>query len=141
MPKLTPAEFAEKHARRLKGAITDMERGVAAVTSSPTLAAAAKKDKMRANVTRALDTGKWEGGLKRVSLEEWKRKMSEKGLGRVAAGIDAAQDKVAAFASELLPYQDRLKAEISKMPDATLEDNINRMNHFIRGMAKFQRKG
>lgn len=139
MSKLTPAEFQEKHARRLKGAIADMEKGVNAVTSAPTLAAAAKKDKMRSGINAAIDSGKWERGLKRVTLEEWKSKMIAKGLGRVAAGIDAAAQKVIDFASELLPYQDTLKAAIKKMPDVSLEDNINRMTTFIRGMAKFTR--
>ena len=141
MAKLTPAEYQEKHARRLKGATEDMRLGVEKVTESPTAKAAEKKDKMRANLNKALDSGKWERGLKRVSLEDWKRQMTEKGIGRVAAGIDGAAAKVTAFASELLPYQDTLKAGIKKMADITLEDNINRMTTFIRGMAKFQRKG
>jgi hypothetical protein len=140
MAKLTPAEFADKHARRLKGAIADMQSGVERVTTSPTLAAASKKEKMRSELNRALDSGKWEAGLKRVTLEEWKSKMITKGLGRVAAGIDAATEKVTNFASQLLPYQDALGATVAKMPDTTLEDNINRMTTFIRGMAKFQRK-
>lgn len=140
MAKLTAAEYAEKHGRRLKGAITDMQRGVEGVTVSPTLAAAAKKDKMRAEINRSIDSGKWEAGLKRVSLQEWKDKMISKGLGRVAAGVDAAQGKITAFAEQLLPYQDRLGAEIKKMPDVSLEDNINRMTSWIRGMAKFVQK-
>lgn len=140
MAKLTPDEFTEKHSRRLKGAITDMQRGVEGVTASPTLAAAAKKDKMRAEINRSIDSGKWEAGLKRVSLQEWKDKMIQKGLGRVAAGIDAAAGKVKDFAAQLLPFQDTLAATIKKMPDVSLEDNINRMTSWIRGMAKFQRK-
>lgn len=139
MAKLTPEQFAEKHARRLKGAVEDMRQGIERVTESPTLKAAAKKDKMRAGINAAIDSGKWERGLKRVTVDEWKSKMIDKGLGRIAAGIDAAQAKVTAFASELLPYQDRLKSDISKMPDLTLEDNINRMTSFVRGMSKFKR--
>ena len=139
MPKLTPEEFQEKHARRLKAAIEDMRKGVEAVTEAPTLKAAAKKDKMLAGITDAIASGKWERGLKRVTLEEWKSKMVDKGLGRVAAGIDAAKDKVIAFAGELLPYQDTLVRDIEKMPDVSLEDSINRMTFFIRGMAKFKR--
>jgi len=141
MAKLTPAEYQEKHARRLKGATEDMRLGVEKVTESPTAKAAAKKDKMKANLNRAIDSGKWERGLKRVTLEEWKTQMIDKGVGRVAAGIDGAAAKVTAFAAELLPYQDSVKGQIAKMPDITLEDNINRMTTFIRGMAKFQRKG
>jgi len=139
MAKLTPEEFQEKHARRLKAAIADMERGVKAVTSSPTAAAAAKKEKMRAGINAAIDSGKWEAGLKRVTLDEWKEKMLAKGLPRVAAGIDAAAPKVQEFASELLAYEDRLQGEVAKLPDVTLEDSINRMTTWIRGMAKFRR--
>ena len=141
MAKLTPTEYQEKHARRLKGATEDMRLGVEKVTESPTAKAAAKKDKMKANLNRAIDSGKWERGLKRVTLEEWKTQMIEKGVGRVAAGIDGAKDKVISFAAELLPFQDGIKAKVQKMPDITLEDNINRMTTQIREMAKFQRKG
>jgi len=111
------------------------------VTTSPTAQAANKKDKMRSNINASIDSGKWERGLRRVSLEEWKSKMTNKGLGRVATGIDEAAPKVRAFAAEVLPFIDSLQATVQKLPDTTLEDNINRMTTFVRGMAKFQRKG
>lgn len=140
MAKLTPQEFAEKHARRLKAATPDMQAGVERVTENPAEKAAAKQDKMRTNINKAIDSGKWAAGLKRTDLAGWKSKMINKGIPRVAAGIDEAQDKVVSFASDLLPYQDRLKGEVDKMPDVTLEDNIQRMTHFVRGMSKFTRK-
>ena len=139
MAKLTPEQFQEKHARRLKASIEDMREGVLRVSKSPTEAAADKKEKFRAGINEAIDSGKWERGLRRVSLEEWKSKMIDKGLGRVAAGIDAAADKVRDFAAELLPFQDRLKSQIDGMPDISLEDNINRMTTWIREMSKFSR--
>ena len=140
MSKLTPAEYQEKHARRLKGAIDDMRKGVEGVSSAPTAKAAAKADKMRANILHSIDSGKWAAGLTRVSLEEWKSKMIDKGLNRVASGIDGAADKVTSFASEFLPHLDKGQDLIKKMPDLTLEDSINRMTTFIRHVAKFKRK-
>lgn len=140
MAKVTVDEYVEKHSRRLKGAVEDMRRGIERVSSSPTAAAANKKDKMRSNINASIDSGKWEKGLRRVTLEEWKGKMINKGLGRVATGIDEAAPKVRAFASDLLPYIDNLKGTVDKMPDTTLEDSVNRMTTFVRGMAKFQRK-
>lgn len=139
MGKLTPEEFQEKHARRLKGSIDDMRQGIEKVTESPTLKAAAKKSKMKQNLIAALDSGKWEAGLKRVSLDDWKTKMIDKGLNRVAAGIDGAKDKVVAFAGELLPFQDKIQDELKKMPDLTLEDSIARMTHQVRRMNGFKR--
>ncbi|NVM22311.1 MAG: hypothetical protein HWN68_11095, partial [Desulfobacterales bacterium] len=141
MARVTPEEFQEKHARRLKGAVEDIRRGVERVTESPTAKAAAKKTKMKTNLNAAIDSGKWERGLKRVSVDEWKKKTVEKGIDRIAAGIDAAADKQVAFARELLPFIDTQKEGIKKLPDVTLEDNITRMTTFIRGMAKFERKG
>ena len=140
MAKLTAQEFQEKHNRRLKAAVDDMRKGVQAVTESPTAKAAKKGDKMREGIVKAIDSGKWAAGLNRVSLDEWKQKMLNKGVNRVAAGIDEAADKVQAFAAELLPHIDAGVSKIGKLPDVTLEDSINRMTTFVRHMADFKRK-
>ena len=138
MAKLTPKEVQEKHARRLKGAIDDMRVGIERVSVAPTLLAAAKQDKMKARLNAAIDSGKWAAGLKAVSLDQWKKQITEKGLPRVAAGIDAASAKVEKFYDQLLPHIDKTVVEIKKMPDLTLEDSINRVGTFIRGMSKFR---
>jgi uncharacterized protein YeaC (DUF1315 family) len=140
MAKLTPEQFAEKHNRRTKAALDDMRAGVEGVTVAPTEKAAAKQEKMRQRLLEALESGKWANGLKRVSLEEWKQKMIELGLNRVASGLDANKKKVEEFAAQLLPHIEAGQKLIEKMPDVTLEDSINRMTAFIRHMSKFQRK-
>ena len=139
MAKLTAAEFQEKHARRLKASTEDIRRGIDRVTENPCEKAAAKQDKMLTNLTTSITNGKWAAGLKRVSLEEWKSKARDIGVNRIAAGIDGAKDKVVAFAEVLLPHIDRQQAKIKAMPDVTLDDNINRMTTFIRGMSEFKR--
>lgn len=95
---------------------------------------------MRQRLLEALESGKWANGLKRVSLEEWKQKMIDLGLNRVASGLDANKKKVEEFAAQLLPHIEAGQKLIEKMPDVTLEDSINRMTAFIRHMSKFQRK-
>lgn len=139
MAKLTASEFQEKHARRLKASVEDVRKGIDRVTENPCEKAAAKSEKMLANLTRAVNEGKYAAGLKRVTLEEWKRKARDIGVNRIAAGIDGAKEKVVAFAEELLPHIDRQKAKIAAMPDVTLDDNINRMTSFVRGMSEFKR--
>lgn len=140
MAKLTAEQFQEKHNRRLKAAIEDMRLGVSQVSESPTSKAAKKADKMVANLTASVHSGKWAAGLNRVSLDQWKTQMIDKGLPRVATGIDGAADKVKAFASDFLPFLDGVKAKVEKMPDVTLEDNISRMTAAIREIAKYKRK-
>jgi len=139
MAKLTPAEFQEKHARRLKASVEDVRRGIDRVTESPTAKAAAKQDKMLTNLTAAVNSGKWAAGLKRVSLEDWKKKTRDVGVNRIAAGIDAAASKVVAFAEDLLPHIERGQEKIKSMSDVTLDDNINRMTTFIRHMSELKR--
>lgn len=135
MAKVTAEEFAAKHARNLKQAIPDMKAGIMRVKTAPTLQAAAQQEKMLAKLTESVNSGRWAGGLRKVSLNDWQDKAANVGTQRVAAGIDAAQPKMVAFAQKLLPAVDAAKAKVDAMPSTTLEDNINRMVTFTREMA------
>ncbi len=140
MAKLTPEQAADKLAKRLKGATDDIRTGVARVTTAPGVQAAAKVDKMRNNLLASIDSGKWSDRVKSVSVEQWKTLMTDKGISRIAAGIDGARQKSVDFFSQLLPYQDSLKSKLSTMSDLTIEDNIQRSATWIRGMSQFKRK-
>lgn len=136
---LSPQEVAEKHLRRTQAAVPDMIKGVNSVTANPAQQAIAKKDKLVSRWNESVQNGKWERGLGRVSLDDWKKSMTEKGANRVAAGLQASQQKMVDFYGELLPFQADLSAKVAKMPDLTIEDSINRAATFIRGMAEFRR--
>ena len=138
--KVNPAEFVEKHARRLKGATEDIRRGIQRVDVAPGIKAAAKQDKMKAKLVASIDDGTWANRVKAVSLEDWKRKAETKGLARIATGIDEAAPKVLNFAEQLLPAVEAAKSKVDAMPDMTLEDSINRMATFTREMSKFKKK-
>ncbi len=140
MPKLNPSEATEKHARRLKGATEDIRRGVSRVTTAPGELAAAKQEKFRQNLVESIDNGKWARRVKSVSLGEWQGLMTEKGIPRIAAGIDAASDKMEDFFGQLFQHQEGLERKVAGMSDLTLEDSIARMTTWVRGMSDFQRK-
>ena len=140
MPKLTPGEAQEKHARRLKGATEDIRRGVSRVSEAPGQAAAAKVDKFRQNLMASIDNGKWARRVASVSLSEWQTLMAEKGIPRIAAGVDASAAKTEEFFTQLFAHQEGLERKVASMPDLTLEDSINRMTTWVRGMSDFQRK-
>lgn len=135
----SPQAVAEKWARRTAASTQDIIDGVNAVRTNPAESAIAKKQKLVANFNAAVNDGRWERGLRRVSLDSWKQAMIQKGVQRVAQGADAAKGKMTTFMSELLPYQDSVKAEIDNLPDLTLEDSANRMTTWMRRMAAFQR--
>lgn len=138
MAKLTPQQAQEKHARNLKASVPDIKIGVGNVTEAPGKKAAAAADKMLANLTASVQSGKWAARVGAVSLEDWKAAMIDKGVNRIAAGIDGAARKSVAFYEQLFPYQEQLLGEIDRMPDLTLEDSISRMTHWVRGMADFK---
>ena len=139
MAKVTAEEYQEKHARRLKGSTEDIRKGIEKVTKNPCELAAAKSDKMLSKLTESVQSGKWAKNLKKVSLEDWKSKMTDKGVPRISSGIDGAKDKVIAFAEELLPYVDTGVAKVKTMPDLTIDDSINRAAEFIRHMSGFRK--
>lgn len=139
MARVTPQEAAAKQATRLKGAVEDMRRGIERTTKSPTEAAAAQKEKMLSKLQAKVADGTWEKNLRAVSLSEWQTQAINKGIPRVAAGIDAARGKQEAFYAKLLPAVDAAKAKVQAMPSTTLEDNINRMTTYIREMSKFKK--
>lgn len=140
MTKVTAEEFAEKHARRLKGALQDIRTGIQRVTVSPTAEAVKKQDKMRVRLNQAIDSGKWANRTRKVTLEDWRNKAATVGVDRIPGGIDAATAKVTDFARQLLPAVDAARAKVKAMPDVTLEDSINRMNTYVREMAKFKKQ-
>lgn len=138
--RLTAKQFQEKHARRTKGAISDLKAGVNRVTEAPGKKAAAKVEKMRAKLVEAIDDGTWAERTAAVTLEEWKEKMLTKGAGRVSEGIDGAAAKVEAFAEQLIAHENSVLARIEGMPDLTLEDSISRARFWIEEMAKFKKR-
>lgn len=138
MVKLSAAEIAEKWQRRASAASSDYQKGVERVSESPTEKAAAKKEKFKANLMKAIDDGKWEKGLKAVSLADWKSSVAAKGVPNYATGIRASEGKMEKFMTELIPFQESLQAVINRMPDITLADSIARSTAWIEGMAKFK---
>jgi len=136
--KVTATEFREKHARRLKASLDDVRTGVSRVAVAPGVQAAAKQAKMIARLQEAVNSGKWAKRVSAVTLEQWKTLMIDKGINRIAGGIDAAGPKVEKFAGELLSFETTVQEKINRMPDLTLEDSISRATTWIREMSKFR---
>lgn len=136
-----PKTLAEKYVRRTTAAVSDMVNGVKNVTVNPAEQAIAKEQKLVANWNASVQDGKWRAGMRRVTLQSWQESMVTKGQARIASGVQAAQSKMEGFFTELIPYQDELNKKISTMNDTTLEDNIQRMAEWARGMSKFRRRG
>jgi len=134
MAKVNAQEWAEKHKQRLTGATEHIRRGVARVQEAPGVRAAAAKEKMKANLLKALDDGTWERAVASVSKEDWQRAITEKGIPRIAAGLDAAMTKNIRIASKLLNATDEASERVKAMPNNNIEDSIARMTAYAREM-------
>ena len=139
MPKVTPEEGAKKLIANARAAAPHIADQVRKVTTAPTATAATKLDKMRTNFNAAIDSGKVQAGLQRVSLSDWQNAMITKGVPRIAQGLEQAESKIVEFNRQFYPYLERVQSEVSAMPDTTLEDGIARMTHNVRQIAKFKR--
>lgn len=139
MARLSPQAAAQKWANNLGNSTSEIAAGIDRVTVSPTSQAAAKKDKMKQRLIAAIDSGKWEAGLRRVSLEDWKAAAKDKGVQRIGQGAQSAVNKQADFYSKLFPFQDTLQSKVKSMPDVTKQDSINRAVAWISGMMEFKR--
>lgn len=136
---LSPNVAAQKWANRMASAGEAMKNGVQNVQTAPTEQAAQAKDRWMAGLQRAATEGKFEAGLRRVSLEDWKRSMIDKGVANMQNGARTAIPKVQAFLTEFLPFAESVSQEVASMPKGTIEDSINRSAAAIRKLASFKR--
>lgn len=141
MARVNAQEYAEKWSRRLKSSTEDIRRGIGKVSEAPGVAAARQVNLMKSNLNKSIDDGTWAAQVSAVPLQEWKDAAGKKGVDRIAAGVDAASPKQAAMATALLANVDASVSEANAIPRGTLEDNINRMTTFVRGMAKRRIRG
>lgn len=134
------AEVAQKWARNLGQATESIKNGVNRVTVAPQQQAAAAQDKYVAGVQAAVQSGKWQRGLQRSTLSDWKNGMLNKGMSRIASGATAAVPKMQSFMTQFLPFLDGVTQQVKAMPSTTLQDRINRAVAQMQGTAQFQRQ-
>jgi hypothetical protein len=134
MAKLSASEYAAKWSRRLKGATEDVRAGINRVTVAPGEQAAKAQDLMKTKLNASIDDGTWAAQTRAVSLAEWQDKAANKGVNRIAAGVDSASQSQVSMAEKLLPAVDRAAAKANALPKGSIEDSVNRAATFIREM-------
>lgn len=129
-------DIAARWAQQMGASTDKWAAGVNGVTVAPGQAAARQADVWANNTIAA--KGKWATNVSAVSLQDWKDAMMNKGQARIGSGATAAQAKFADFMTQLLPQIDRVKSTLQ--PRGNLDQNINRMTAFSRGMAAWSYK-
>jgi len=137
--RLQPNQAAQKWAQRLGAAVEDIRQGVQRVAENPAAKAAANAQKWAQEVQRAFNEGRFQAALQQVTLEEWKTAMVNKGLPRIAQGAQASTAKMERVYRDLFAYMDSGLARVKQMPDATLEQRIQRAMEWIRYMSQYKK--
>lgn len=135
MARVDAAGFADKWSRRLKAAGPDIQNGIKRVTVAPGVKAAAQAQVMLNNLAARVNDGTWARRVGSVSLADWQNAASTKGVQRLTAGVDAAQQKVQMMAQKLLSAVDGAVAAVNATPRGDIEANINRAVTFMREMS------
>lgn len=130
-----PTAVAQKWATNLAASTQAITDGVNAVTVAPGQSAARQKAVWVNNV--AASANKWATNVAAVPLSDWQAAMTTKGIPRVAGGATAAQPKMQAFMSKLLPYI--ASGTNSLPPRGDINANIARMTQWVQYMAKFSK--
>jgi len=141
MTMKSATDVANKWSRNLGQATESIRSGVQQVTVAPTQLAARQQDAYLQGIQNAVASGKWQAGLNRVTLQDWQANMVNIGIPRIQQGAVAAKPKMEAFMSQLLPYVQNQQRQLQSIPRGNLEQNLQRMTTFVRGMANFKRSG
>jgi len=141
MVKHTPTEVKEKWKRKMKGATEDMRAGAEKVDVAPSKLAIAQKELLKKKLIEAIDSGRWDKQLSKVSLEDWKDAYINTGVSRVASGVEKADAKMEDFMNFLIPAVESAVNEIKTPKTGELEDSIARASEFMRAMSKRKYKG
>ena len=133
--KVTEQQFVDRWVTGTKQNTQRYREGVMNVSEAPGEAAARSANAYLEGIQRAVSDGRWQRNVAAVPLRDWQNAAAEKGTQRIASGVDAATDKMRKRAAPLLKAINDTLSEVDQLPKGGLENNINRMVAWSRGMA------
>jgi|TARA_B100001059_G_scaffold88039_1_gene86468 hypothetical protein len=125
--KITPQESTAKWVQRTQAASGDYVSGINRVTEAPGILAARQSDAYMQGVQNAMN--KWKRNVAAVTLDQWKDQAINVGAGRIAAGVNAAQEKTLRATERNFANIDSALSGLP--PRGTFEQNIQRMTQFV----------
>lgn len=136
----TADEISQAWGSNLKSAVPKMQAGVDRVDVNPCEEAVKQQDKMKANLVRSIDEGRWANGLSKVSKTDWQSVTKAKISSNLASGVDSSMPKRRKFDSWLVSTLNTVLPEIADMPSMTTQDNINKAVAYMTSMSQHKYK-
>lgn len=131
-------QVAQKWSQNLTASTQSITNGVNAVTVSPTQLAAQNVQGYLNGVNAAVTSGKWQRNLQKVTVQDWKNSMLQKGIPHIQTGATQAQAKVAQVMGPLLQFIYDTRDSINQShPRGSLAANLARANAFATAMAGY----
>lgn len=136
MPRrpIDAANWVKNWKAGMDNAQTAYVRGVQQCSVNPMEEAVKKQDKMKANLIKAIDDGRYAAGCQSVSKSQWQQQTATVGGGRLSSGATAALPKVTAKVQAMVPGMDQLLNTIYAMPNNTPAEREQRQLAWSRGM-------
>jgi len=130
--------WVDKQLARVRVAGDDYKKGVEAPERNPIEAALAANDKRINKLKESIEKKTWENRMKKVTIEDWKKKASTIGADRFIPGVEANVDKISSFVNAFQPKLSSLQASVRAMPEATDVQRESRMLANLRGLKKLK---
>lgn len=127
MVKVSANEGADKLKRGISTHGQDYQSGVNKVTENPAQKAIAAKDVWEAGIRDAIANNRYEKGLSKVTLADWKNSVNNGGVMRYTASADKAAANYAKFAAEFYPFLQNVQNEVNALPRRNFQESLQRM--------------
>lgn len=134
---LNAAQITEKWARKSGQATQDYQNGVESVTESPMEKAASQGERAKQGYVDSINSGRWQAGLRRTSLAQWKSQTKNVGGQRYSSGIQAAKGK---YNDAMQGVVSHIESGLASLPDrGDFDTNMQRMDQFVRHMKQYKK--
>ena len=139
MPKMSAQETAAKWQSRFAASGDAYAQGVNRVQENPMQLAVQAQDRLLANFTTAVTSGKWARNTGNTSMAQWKQACVDKGKAALATSARLGAEKYARKEAVLGPIRDQIKASLPAR--GTVEQNLERARLMALGMHEASLRG
>lgn len=137
--RLDANSVLKKWQNNAQNSVESIKTGVNAVTTAPTQQAAASADLWQQRVSSQSAKDKFTSNLQKVSLQDWKTAMLNKGVNNYTNGVREGSQKMLKFLNDFLPVAAASADQVSTMPKGTEQASIDRFVANMRNMKAFRK--
>lgn len=136
---ITPAQAAAKLGAGIRNGQQAYQNGVNAVTQNPASKAISRRSKWVQAMANPEVHDRWQAGLEKVTLQDWKNAAANVGAQRFSQSADKAQSNYQTFANDFFPFLENVKSQLDAMPDVTQEERIQKAVAAMRMIGAYNR--